>query len=270
MKCVLCGATHFSPVWGLKRCVSCGLVQEVPMPSEKEIRELYYEDLEHFEPYIAQLAVHREYFRKTLQTVIPDLIGNDKRPKLLDIGCAMGVLLEEAKKVGFQAQGIDISADAVAYCRKKRLHVSQTWPESQFDVVTAFEIIEHERDPLAMMRRIHALLTTGGFAVLTTPNHDSIWRKIMGKWWVGYRHPEHVVFFDPRSLQILCKKAGFRDIEIRRDMPRPFPLSFAFYRLADYFPWLGWLLRPLGRVLDQFSLKNPINPWDDLIVIGRK
>ncbi len=182
----------------------------------------------------------------------------------------MGVLLEEAKKVGIRAQGVDISKDAVSYCKKRGLRVSQTWPTSKFDVVTAFEIIEHERNPLGMMKRVYKLLNKGGEAVLTTPNHNSIWRKMMGKWWVGYHHPEHVTFWDRKSLRELFKRAGFRNIIIRPDSPRPFPLSFVFTRAADYFPWAAGILQPIGKFLDRFKLKNPINPWDDLIVFARK
>lgn len=264
MKCVLCNATRFSRIHKLGKCTNCGLVQAAPMPSEKEIRKLYHEDMEHFEPYIAQLAVHREYFRKKVQEI-------KKRGVLLDVGCAMGVLLAEAQKAGFTARGIDISKDAVTYCKKKGLDVSQTWPKNKrFDVITAFEIIEHERDPLGMMRRIHTLLKRDGIAVLTTPNHSSIWRKIMGKWWVGYYHPEHVTFWDPASLLELFERAGFWNITIRRDSPRPFPLSFVLTRGADYVPRLGFFLRPMGKFLDRFNLINPINPWDDLIVFARK
>ena len=92
----------------------------------------------------------------------------------------------------------------------------------------------------------------------------------MGKWWVGYRHPEHVTFWDAESLQELMARAGFKISTIRRDLPRPFPLSFAFTRSADYFPWAGWILKPTGRLLDHFKLINPVNPWDDLIVIAKK
>lgn len=261
MKCVVCGSVIVGHPRA--RCRFCGLVQIASMPSEKEIAALYREDLDHFEPYIQQIPVHREYFKKELRNI-------KKRGTLLDIGCAMGVLLEEAKKVGYKVQGIDISKDAVAYCRKKGLKVSQTWPKMQFDVITAFEIIEHERDPLGMMNRVYSLLKEGGVVVLTTPNHSSFWRIIMGKWWVGYRHPEHVTFWDPVSLAFLMNKAGFTHIDVHRDTPRPFPLAFVFTRGADYFPWAGWLLRPIGKLFDHWKVTNPINPWDDLIVYGRK
>lgn len=242
------------------------MVQVAPMPGMRTIRKLYHNDMEHFDPYIAQRSVHREYFRKKIQE-IQKLI---KPVSLLDIGCAMGILLEEGKKAGYRVQGMDISKDAVAYCRKRGLSVSQSWPTSKFSVITAFEIIEHERDPLGMMRRVYKLLNKGGLAVVTTPNHDSFWRKIMGRGWVGYHHPEHLTFWDRKSLRELFKRAGFKNSIIRPDIPRPFPLSFVFTRGADYLPWAAGILKPIGRFLDRFDIRNPVNPWDDLIVFARK
>lgn len=304
MNCVLCHASDFHIVldsyhrWRIGKCERCGLVQVVPMPSGKEIAALYHEDLEHFEPYVAQLAVHRNYFKKKISD-IGLMINENKKARsgkivhrssfigyqLLDIGSAMGVLLEEAQKIGFRARGIDISKDAVAYCRKRKLDVIEgtisslgnKLKKNSFDVITAFEIIEHERDPLGMMRCVHELLKKDGMAILTTPNHDTVWRKFMGRGWVGYRHPEHVTFWDRHSLTELMERSGFTDVTVRKDSPRPFPLSFLFTRGADYFPclagrqaWAGGLLRPIGKLLDRWKIKNPINPWDDVIVYAKK
>ena len=196
---------------------------------------------------------------------------------LLDIGCALGVLLEEAQKQGIEAYGIDVSHDAVAYCKKRGLGVFQGTlttarlpKEKQFDMITAFEVIEHEQNPLGMMKRVQTLLKNGGIAVLTTPNHNTFWRKIMGKWWVGYRHAEHLTFWNLRSLKELMKRSGFTEVTVERDTPRPFPLSFLFTRAADYFPWAAWILKPIGNILKSLNIVNPINPWDDIIAIGVK
>lgn len=233
------------------------------MPTAQEIAALYHEDFDHFAPYVAQIEVHRKYFRRILQ-------GIKKGAKLLDIGCAMGALLEEAKKKGIDAMGVDISKDAVVYCRKKGLVASQEWPKKSFDVITAFQIIEHERDPLAFMKRVYTLLNKEGMAIFATPNYGGIWRKIMGRRWFGFTHPEHVVLLDFTSMRFLLERAGFSDIKIQADSPRPFPLSFAFTRAADYFPHMGWILRRIGTLFHRFNIKNPINPWDDMIVYARK
>ncbi|OGG11935.1 hypothetical protein A2Z00_03900 [Candidatus Gottesmanbacteria bacterium RBG_13_45_10] len=260
------------------KCVSCGLVQAVPMPTDRDITSLYHEDMEHFEPYIEQLAVHHAYFRKKIAD-IQSMFG--RRPlkggTLLDIGCAMGVLLEEAKKVRMKAVGVDISKDAVTYCNRHGLtaragtvYSAKGLKSASFDVITAFQVIEHERDPLKMMKRIHSLLKKDGMVILATPNYGGLWRRLMGRRWFGFAHPEHVVLFDFKTMQTLLEKAGFRNIEVRRDTSRPFPLSFVFTRGADYVPWAAWLLRPIGKLIDGLKLTNPINPWDDMIVFARK
>jgi 2-polyprenyl-3-methyl-5-hydroxy-6-metoxy-1,4-benzoquinol methylase len=267
--------------WVMGKCDVCSLVQVVPMPDAAKIASLYHEDEAHFDPYIEQLAVHQAYFRSKVRDILALFRGvpfDRKRLRLLDIGCLTGVLLEEAKKKGIHAMGVDISKDAAVYCRKKGFTVyngtvqstGRKLTKNSFDIITAFQVIEHERDPLAMMKRIHKLLKKGGVVVLATPGYGGIWRRIMGKRWMGFAHPEHVVLFDFTTMKTLLEKSGFKDITVQTDTPRPFPLSFAFTRGADYFPWLAWLLKPVGKLLDHFNLKNPINPWDDMIAYGRK
>ncbi len=281
-QCVLCRKKTFHILfdhhknWKVGKCGSCGLVQVVPMPTNREVASLYHEDMEHFEPYIEQLPVHRAYFKEKLHQMKAKL-SSKGRVSLLDIGCAMGVLLSHAKQAGWQAVGVDLSADAVSYCRQHGLTVYagtvysvKNLRENSFDVVSGFEVIEHERDPLGMMRRVYKLLKTDGIAVVTTPNHSSFWRITMGKWWLGYQHPEHLVFFGPETLKLLLEQAGFRKVEVKKDIPRPFPLSFALARSADYFPVLAWFLRPVGKLVGVLGIRNPFNPWDDIIAIGRK
>ena len=257
------------------RCDVFGLVQVFPMPSAAEIGELYDEDFDHFEPYIDQLAVHHKYFQTKIEEIVRRMPV--KKTVLMDIGCLTGVLLEEAQNVGMKAVGIDLSADAVKYCKKNKVtayhgtvYTVGQLKESSFDVITAFQIIEHERDPVRMMRRVYKLLKKGGMVILATPNYGGFWRKVMGKRWFGFAHPEHVVLLDFNSMRKLLEKTGFRDIEVHADTPRPFPLSFAFTRGADYFPWAAWILKPMGKLLDHFDIKNPINPWDDMIAFARK
>ncbi len=284
MRCVVCDHARLTTLFPHKaghmaRCESCGLVQLVPMPTAKEIRKLYHEDFSHFAPYLEQIEVHRAYFRQKMLE-IGRRVGRktNKGMKLLDIGCAMGVLLEEAKLIGIEGVGVDISRDAARYCKAKGLNVHAGTIASfarpglakrKFDVITAFQIIEHERDPIGFMYRIHKLLKKGGLVVLATPDSGGFWRKIMGRRWFGFAHPEHVVLLSSESMRRLLEISGFRDIEIRRDTPRPFPLSFVFTRGADYFPSLGWILKPIGKLLDRFNIKNPVNPWDDMIVFAR-
>ncbi len=310
--CALCRGTAFLYLfrhhygWKMQKCASCGLVQVMPRPSPAEIATLYHDDMEHFTPYIEQLAVHREYFRRKIkeikQRITPFQISSASRRtkskpmaklktqrsklKLLDVGCAMGVLMKEAERAGFASEGVDISKDAVSYCRNHGMKAyAGTLPsftkislkrgrlarlENRYDVITAFEVIEHEQDPLGMAKSAYRLLKKGGLLVLGTPDHGGLWRRVMGKHWFGYKHPEHIVLFDPDTITKLLKNVGFRDIEVNRDETRKFPLSFVFTRGADYVPWLTWLLVPTGNLVKRLHLMNPVNPWDDMIIYARK
>lgn len=286
MKCAVCKNNQLISLFRLddlrsvRRCSFCGLTQVAPLPSIKDVAGLYHEDRDHFTPYLEQIAVHRAYFQQKIQEISSTIHYQLSTINLLDVGCALGVLLEEAQKVGWKAVGIDISKDAVSYCTKKGLKAFQgtltTFARGplakgvRFDCVTAFEVIEHERDPLGMIQSIFKLLKPSGIAVMTTPNHKGWGRRLMGKWWPGYQHPEHLFFFDSKGVMYLMKKAGFTSVEVTDDPPRPFPMSFLFTRAADYFPFFGIILKGIGKLFDKLNLKNPINPWNGMLVVGRK
>jgi 2-polyprenyl-3-methyl-5-hydroxy-6-metoxy-1,4-benzoquinol methylase len=296
--CDACGQDEFQFLfhhhnnWSVKRCISCGLAQVMPRPTKKEVLSLYHEDMEHFAPYIDQLSVHQAYFRDKVAE-IKQIIDEHRKAtshkpqatshkpqatshtlKLLDIGCAMGVLIGEANKQGIHAEGLDISEDAVSFCRKHGMRVypgtlqefAKKNKHKKNDIITAFEIIEHEYSPKIMIETMLSMLNPRGIAVITTPNHNSVWRKVMGKYWPGYQHPEHLFFFDQQSLFNLFMHIGFTTVTVRKDDNRPFPLSFLFTRGADYFPIFAPILRGLGRVTRPLPFTNPLNPWDDVIV----
>ncbi len=285
MQCAVCGNKeleflfHTHNDWQVRRCQNCGLVQVCPLPTQLEISQLYQEDLLHFKPYIEQLAVHRRYFQKKLRWIGEKKVDKDNR-RLLDVGCAMGVLLVEAKKFSFAPVGLDISRDAIKYCRAQGLNAykgslggnkSDLPKNLSFDVVTAFEIIEHESDPVRMLKEIYKLLAPGGLVVVTTPNCDSWWRVLMGRFWPGYQHPEHLFFFDPGSVRYIFNLAGFLQVEITKDEPRPFPISFVLQRIEDYFPILKSLIEAIGRIgliRPILKLRNPFDPWTGMQIVA--
>ena len=201
--------------------------------------------------------------------------------RILDIGCAYGPLLAAARDVGFRATGIDLSREAVEYCRRLGLDVlrgtlgdlisrRRLVPRS-YDIVCGFELIEHEHDPLEFARNVYRLLKKDGILVLSTPDYDGWWRKIMGKRWFEYTNPEHVVLFSPDTIRMLLTKAGFTDITVRREKHRNFPMYSAFKRMGDFSPKPLLPLFRLGmHVTKKLKLKNPVNPWDDMFIRARK
>lgn len=264
--------------WNISRCNHCGLVQVIPLPSRTEVAGFYHEDMEHFIPYLGAIPTHRQYFNWKLDQIEREISHSLKNLRLLDVGCALGAMLEEAQKRGLRACGVDISADAVDFCQKRGLKValgslgsSKTAPLGQkFDIITAFEVIEHEHDPISMLRNMSGMLSRDGLVVISTPNFDNIWRKIMGRWWVGFRHPEHLWFFTGQTLELMLHQAGFSRIKIRHDERRLYSAGCLFSRSVDYFPFLKGVLKPLENIFKRVNIINPIDPWQDLLVFARK
>ena len=100
--------------------------------------------------------------------------------RVLDAACGSGygsALLAENAPVVF---GVDIEREAVEYARlhyrSPKLHFAQSdclalpCPAAHFDLVVAFEIIEHLQDPAAFLRELRRVLHPAGILLLSTPN----------------------------------------------------------------------------------------------------
>ena len=282
-QCACCHTSAFEPVkhqkngWQIVRCLSCGLVQVCPQPSDREIGLLYAHDWEHFTPYMSQTDAHRRYF-ETLLSFLLTLLSKKKPFRILDVGSATGVFLSVLKKHQIAGVGVDVSLDAVSFCKKQGLEAYQgtlvrvagqkKW-HGVFDAVAACQVIEHEQDPFAFFTTVKKLLKPNGIVVVTTPNHDVWWRRWMGNAWIGYRHPEHLFFFTPDTLSLLMRKAGLSVSLVRKDFPRQYSVSYAFNRLSDYMPMFSFVFQFFARRTESLHIFTPFNPWGDFLIIGK-
>ncbi len=141
--------------------------------------------------------------------------------RLLDVGCAMGFLLQVAVARGWQASGIEVSdyaarraaADGrcVVHCGTLQDHPFQT---GSFDVVSMFDVLEHLESPHLALQQVHALLKSRGFLILSTPNLDSWSSTLLGSRW-PQRKPEHRFLFSRSSIRRLLHETGFQLVRIR-------------------------------------------------------
>lgn len=104
-----------------------------------------------------------------------------RRPKLLDLGCGTGLFLQR-RRADCEAYGIDLSPQALGYCRRRGIRTvaladATTLPlkDESFDIVTAFDLIEHLADDHALVREIRRVLRPGGFLLTTVPAHPLLW-----------------------------------------------------------------------------------------------
>lgn len=132
--------------------------------------------------------------------------GFCRESRALDLGCGLGygtILLEmfgEPKLV----LGVDIDAEAIRFACERWLqlsHRAQFSPidvlevRGTFDVITAFEIIEHLNDPLRFVRHAAGLLSQNGILLISTPN-----KKITSPFTERPLNPNHFQEFTDAEL----------------------------------------------------------------------
>lgn len=216
-------------------------------------------------------------FRKQLRNLYR-VEESFKGRKILDIGTGNGYLLDEAKQMGFDCYGLDISAYSVDIASKKfpnRIHLGSifdgSYDDSFFDVVTMTDLIEHVPCPINLFEQVNRILKPGGYLFIITPNYDSITRRILGKNWFQYKY-EHVLYFNRRSLDFLLNKYNF-EMKIFDNNIKYFSLAYYYYYFKKYsFLGIGVLLSWIFPVIPQFvtSYCFPNQITGEFLAISKK
>jgi SAM-dependent methyltransferase len=121
--------------------------------------------------------------REILASFVADICRQvtDRRPRILDVGCGTGANLLMLSKYG-DAEGVDVSEDALAFCRERglekvKLGAGEELPyeDGTFDLVTAFDVVEHMDDDLAGLTEMRRVLRPGGRVLLFVPAFMFLW-----------------------------------------------------------------------------------------------
>ena len=154
---------------------------------------------------------------RAILAVLPEKSG-----RLLDIGCAGGTFLLEARATGFRVTGLELNRRQAAAARERGLEVRNERIEDAptqwgpFDIVTLLDCLEHVPAPLEALRKVARWLVPGGAVFIRGPLANGrlgrlkeAVRRITGpsKQLPGY--PLDANAFNPRSLEALLLKAGF-------------------------------------------------------------
>lgn len=210
--CLACGAEAVRPLRGyesdhLVRCARCGLTFASRRPSDAELEAHYgsYGDW-------PDSDLTRRRYREVLRRLEPHRsVG-----RVLDMGCGAGYFLEEAARAGWEPHGSTVGSLSIDMCRGKGLHVvsaeeaADAFPAAHFDAATAFEVVEHLRDPAVEAALLARVLRPGGLLYCTTPNFDSLSRRLLGPEWRVIAYPEHLIYFTAATLARWIEPFGFR------------------------------------------------------------
>lgn len=119
--------------------------------------------------------------RQLAVEVVGREVGGRSDVRLLDVGCGTGSNLAAFSELA-DAAGIDMSAEALAFCRRRGVErvaystVEQLpFADGEFDVVTAMDMLEHTDDDLVALAELRRVLKPGGLLLATVPAYGFLW-----------------------------------------------------------------------------------------------
>ena len=119
--------------------------------------------------------------RRRIIRALVERILNNPNARILDVGCGTGANLKMLADYG-RAEGVDISPQAVEFCRERgldsvKLGAAEQLPyeNDSFELVTALDVIEHLDDDVAGLREMRRVLRRDGRVLLFVPAFMFLW-----------------------------------------------------------------------------------------------
>jgi SAM-dependent methyltransferase len=149
--------------------------------------------------------------RLILESFLEQIVQKIRNPqsaiRILDVGCGTGGNLEMLAKFG-AAEGVDVSDDALEFCKRKGLKAHKGLAESlpfddeSFDVVTALDVVEHLDDDVAGLNEMYRVLRRGGKTLIFVP-------AFMWLWGVQDDVSNHRIRYTKKQIAERLQQAGF-------------------------------------------------------------
>ena len=246
----------------LLRCTECGQL------FSQCTEEWYRKSMEEFDDPQGTLpderSVERRFrrSRKFLDRIAILLQQPPADIRLLDVGCSSGAFLGTAVKLGFRAEGVEPAAQAAQTAQAAGLNVRHGllrdagFADGQFDAITMFEVIEHLKEPLDLLRECRRILRPGGILLIGTGNAASWSMAAMGSRWEYLhiaKHGGHISFYTPHSANVLAQRAGFSAADIRTRGVRFCEKGDCAAPVYNAAKLAGELLNPIAAMLDKGS-----------------
>lgn len=234
MKCNVCGKNYgfkndypnITVNYSYITCMNCGSGILDPFPitevfQEKYDTEEYFNDL--------SSKVKNKFFDFFLNMRIYEMpweyVPNFEIQKnnALDVGCGNGEFLYEMKKLGFSVFATDYSKIALDRTRKKvdgekenfyLGEFSEIKIDKNFSLVSFWHVLEHVENPSKYIKKAFEILEKDGVVVGEVPNYNSWTLSLFKDKYSWIMIPEHIIYYSPKSLEMLLRNQGFKDIMI--------------------------------------------------------
>jgi glycosyltransferase involved in cell wall biosynthesis/SAM-dependent methyltransferase len=213
------------------KCTECSTLQQPALVEHEDLSGLYREMCD--DAYLQEEEGRRRTARRLLARIRAHADGR----RLLDVGCGHGLLLDEARKQGFETVGLELSAAGAAFGRDRlgldirEQPVEELDEDTRFDVITLIDVLEHVPDPCTTIERCHELLAANGVLCVVTPDPASLTARVAGRrWWSLV--PAHSYLIPRKTLLELLLARG---LVIAADEPlvRSFSLGYWLSGLTE-------------------------------------
>lgn len=231
VECILCGSGHLRPFdrdfmgVAIVACHGCGLRFMNPQYSDADLARYYGSGgyVEHISSATDVEAEERGGKQDNLD-IVRRFVDSGR---FLGVGCGNGTELWLARDMGYQTEGLDVdpqvaqrisqSLDIPCHCGDL---LTQDLPEGGYSVVYLDQVLEHLKNPSAILARIDRLLAPGGVLYLGLPNvggWSNRYKTLIGRLGLKRRRGRHydtyhhIAYFRPKVVaDWLEQELGYR------------------------------------------------------------
>lgn len=225
IKCPLCKSSNIEYAQEKKNgyklyiCRDCNLFFINPIPSEKELDEYYNNYLQEKGYKYLDKNLRAYKIKKVWQerlNLLKKFVKNINHKSILEIGSGTGEWLETLSNNDItDFIGLEISKEEYKLLESqyKNKVLNQSLVEfnanKKFDIICIWDVLEHFVSIDRNINKIKELLKENGLIIFSTVNTDSISFKLKRADWRYFCPPEHIFYFNQKSIKHLANQYDF-------------------------------------------------------------
>ncbi len=192
---------------GLVSCLICGHWWITPTPTQSQLNKMYEESSEYVVPKVWGKEQEEKVFSKAERLLIDVEGGSQEKKRYLEIGAGGGHLHSYFLNLGWDAYGVEPGA----WCSNPNIfkNISDIPNEMTFDVIVAFDVLEHVVDPVAMLSKLKQVSNPDARLYCSFPNCSSLHARVKKGQWRMVRPFGHLHYFSKESVRLALERSGW-------------------------------------------------------------